>query len=218
FPELVCQIVPSPFTFPWDKHIQDLVSGGYLGNQILAMEVRSLGGAFVDKDAPLSWRQNTAYSGHNIMAMGIFYEALARWAGHASAVMARGKVAVSMRKDPEKGYAVPVEIPEHLDILADMACGAQMNMQISQISAMQSAMDFTLTGDECVLKLDLAQKKLLGARRGDNALQEIVVPEASRGAWRVEEEFIGAIRGEETIKLTSFAEGLRYMEFTDAVH
>ena len=45
----------------------------------------------------------------------------------------------------------------------------------------------------------------------------VEVPEADRGFWRVEEEFIGAIRGTETVKLTDFAAGVHYMEFTDAV-
>jgi predicted dehydrogenase len=34
----------------------------------------------------------------------------------------------------------------------------------------------------------------------------------------VEEEFVGAIRGQEKIQLTTFADGVKYMEFTEAVH
>ena len=37
------------------------------------------------------------------------------------------------------------------------------------------------------------------------------------GTWRVEEEFINAIRGIEQITHTSFQDGVRYMEFTEAV-
>ena len=37
------------------------------------------------------------------------------------------------------------------------------------------------------------------------------------GDWRVEEEFINAIRGLEEITHTSFQDGVRYMEFTEAV-
>lgn len=38
------------------------------------------------------------------------------------------------------------------------------------------------------------------------------------GLQEMEAEFIGAIRGEEEIRLTSFEDGVRYMEFTEAVH
>ena len=37
------------------------------------------------------------------------------------------------------------------------------------------------------------------------------------GKWRVEEEFINAIRGQEKISHTSFEEGFKYMQFTEAV-
>ena len=33
----------------------------------------------------------------------------------------------------------------------------------------------------------------------------------------MEAEFIGAIRGEETVRFTDFPSGVRYMEFTEAV-
>ena len=37
------------------------------------------------------------------------------------------------------------------------------------------------------------------------------------GRWRVEEEFINAIRRLEPVRLTTFADGLKYMQFTEAV-
>ena len=36
-------------------------------------------------------------------------------------------------------------------------------------------------------------------------------------AWRVEEEFINAIRGKEEITHTDFQTGVKYMEWTDSV-
>ena len=36
-------------------------------------------------------------------------------------------------------------------------------------------------------------------------------------AWRVEADFIDAIRGRGPIEFTDFSTGLRYMEFADAV-
>ena len=42
-------------------------------------------------------------------------------------------------------------------------------------------------------------------------------PPEDRGGWRVEEEFVQAIRGEEKITHTAFEVGVKYMEFTEAV-
>ena len=38
-----------------------------------------------------------------------------------------------------------------------------------------------------------------------------------QGYWRVEEEFIGAIRGQEHVVHTTFSDGVKYMEYTEAV-
>jgi hypothetical protein len=58
---------------------------------------------------------------------------------------------------------------------------------------------------------------LSGGRRGDDGLSVIDIPDDKKGGWRVEEEFINAIRGIEPITHTNFYDGVRYMEFTDAV-
>ena len=39
----------------------------------------------------------------------------------------------------------------------------------------------------------------------------------NRGKWRVEEEFINAVRGLEPVTHTPFDIGVQYMEFTEAV-
>jgi predicted dehydrogenase len=56
-----------------------------------------------------------------------------------------------------------------------------------------------------------------GGRRGDKQLQNLRVPPDKQGTWRVEEEFVNAIRGKEKVVLTNFEDGIRYMEFTEAV-
>jgi hypothetical protein len=59
--------------------------------------------------------------------------------------------------------------------------------------------------------------KLFGGHKGDKDLQEIAIAPEKAGHWRVEEEFAGAIRGQEKIQLTTFAIGVQYMNFTEAV-
>ena len=70
---------------------------------------------------------------------------------------------------------------------------------------------FELQGTEGVLKLSLATGTL--SLNGE----EVDVPESEAGGWRVEEEFIGAIRGTEKITHTDFVVGVKYMQFTEAV-
>ena len=217
YPELVAQIVPSPFTLKFDQTIQDLIADGFLGD-LYAIEVRGLSTAFIDKGSTLTWRQDFSLSGYNTLAMGIWYEALMRWVGEASRVMAMSKVFLKQRKDAATGRLTAVRVPEHLDILADMACGAQAHLQFSAITGLASETSGAwIFGSEGTLHLDITADKLYGGRRGDENLQEISIAPEKAGGWRVEAEFINAIRGKEEIKLTTFADGVKYMEFTEAV-
>jgi hypothetical protein len=71
-----------------------------------------------------------------------------------------------------------------------------------------------LFGSEGTLRLS---GKLYGGRRDDEALHEIAIPPEEKGGWRVEQEFVNAIRGLEPVTRTPFVVGVKYMEFTEAV-
>ncbi len=61
------------------------------------------------------------------------------------------------------------------------------------------------------------REQVFVGHHGHGELKEIDIPQADRGGWRVEAEFIGAIRGEEQVKYTTFEDAVKYMEFTEAV-
>jgi predicted dehydrogenase len=211
-PHLVAQVVPSPFTLNFDRTIQRLIAEGYLG-EVLAVEVFDQG-VFVDEDAPLHWRQDIDLSGYNMMTLGIWYEAVMRWVGEARIVTAMGKTHVRMRRDPQNGRMRAVHIPEHIDVTAAMACGAQAHFAISRLAGFGRLSEAALYGSRGTLRL--VDGKLLGGQRSDPGLAEITIPAPEAGGWRVEEEFINAIRGTEKISHTTFTDGVKYMEFTEA--
>jgi predicted dehydrogenase len=214
-PDLVAQVVPSPMTLWADNTLKRLIAEGYLGD-ILAVEIRSSDGAFLDRTGPLHWRKNYDLSGMNILSMGIWYEAMMRWVGEATRVSAHGKTFVRMRKDAETGVMRAVRVPEHIDVLMDLACGGQGHILVSSVQGLISVNEVTLCGSEGTLRME--GETLYGGRRGDMALVEIPIPAGERGGWRVEEEFINAIRGLEKVTHTTFEDGVKYMEFTEAVH
>ena len=212
-PHLVAQIVPSPMTLGQDKGIKRLIAEGFLGD-ILVIEIRS-GGSFLDPDAPLHWRENFDLSGLNIMSMGIWYEAVMRWVGEATRVMAMGKTFVRMRVDGE-GIMHATRIPNHIDVTADMECGAQLHVQVSNVAGLAGTDEVFLFGSEGTLRI--ADDTLYGGQKDDSELSEIALSPDEIGAWRVEEEFVSAIRGQEAITHTNFEDGVKYMEFTEAVN
>jgi predicted dehydrogenase len=216
-PNLMAQIVPSPFTFRVDRTVQDLLAAGYVGD-IYALKVVGTTAGFADHDSPIHWRSLKELSGLNVLNMGILYEAAMRWVGPASRVYARTRIYVPQRHDPESNTMMSIDVPDYVEIIADLENGALATYEFSAVSGFAPGQGAWLFGSHGTLHYDHASGKLLGGQRGDQALQEIPIPPEKAGAWRVEEEFVGAIRGQEELRLTDFATGVKYMEFTEAVH
>ena len=216
-PDLVAQVVPAPYTLELDRTINRLLGEGAIG-QVLSVDVRGTAGGFIDRESPLHWRQDAKVSGENVLSLGILYEMAARWVGHARTVRAMTRTFVATRKDAASGAPVTVSVPDHVDVLAGMGRGAQMRLQVSAVTGLPGgAMEAWLYGTEGTLRVDIGRKALSILRRGRQAMEEVPVPETERIGWRVEQEFIGAIRGQEKVERTTFHEGALCMEFTEAV-
>ncbi|MDP7442557.1 MAG: hypothetical protein QGI37_12515, partial [Verrucomicrobiota bacterium] len=129
-------------------------------------------------------------------------------------VMARAKIFTTQRPN-ETGEPQPVEVPEHLDVVADLECGAQLHLQQSAVTALLEDDAVYLFGSGGMLRL--TGDRLFGGRRGDRLQTEISIADGEQGEWQVEADFVAAIRGERSVTHTTFADGVHYMEFTDAV-
>jgi predicted dehydrogenase len=214
-PRLVAQLVPAPQTLEVDSTITRLLGEGFVGD-VLNVEIQAAQGSFVDREAPLHWRQDVRVSGPNVLTMGIWYETLMRWLGPARRVMAMTKIAVPRRRD-DSGAVHEVKIPDHVEILADLSDGAVAHLKFSSVTALGPASEAWIFGTDGTIRLEVAARRVSAARRGGKALAEIPIPVAQRIGWRVEEDFVDAIRGRAKVTRTSFEDGVRYMEFTDAV-
>jgi len=214
-PHLVAQLVPAPHTLELDSTIATLLAEGFAG-EVLAVELQAGQGRFVEPDAPLHWRQDATLSGLNILNMGIWYEAMMRWLGPARRVMAMTKVAVPRRRDAAGAWR-EVRVPDHVDIMAELLSGAVAHLRFSSVTALAPPSQVWIFGTEGTLRVEADAGRLAGGRRGDRDLREVAIPAERRVGWRVEEEFVNAIRGREKVSRTSFADGVLYMEFTEAV-
>lgn len=216
-PTLVAQIVPAPQTLEFDRTIIDLISEGYIGN-LITLEVRiTTASNFPQWNSPVQWRHDRDLSGNNIMFMGIWYETVMRWVGTARTVQAIGQNVVAHRKQARRRVAMT--IPDHVDVLCEMEQGGQMRMCVSNVIGLVPEVDVYICGTEGTIRLsgNDGPLQLEAGRRGRKKLTPLKVAKKNRGGWRVEEEFINAIRGRETISHTDFATGLKYMEWIDAV-
>ena len=89
-------------------------------------------------------------------------------------------------------------------------------MEISSFATAGGANSAHLFGTKGTLKVDFDTQNL-ALSTGGGAYAPVDIRPDERLEWNVEAEFIGAIRGQNEVRLTDFATAVRYMEFTDAV-
>lgn len=216
-PELIAQIVPSPIGLGVDRVIKELLADGFLG-ELREAVILGTNDAAADPDAPIHWRQSASLSGINMLSLGILHETLIRWTADPVRVLAQTHTFTTHRPDPTTGQPAEVETPDAVRVLTEIPGGAIGLYHCSAVMRHGPGVQIQLVGSEGTLKYEFTPvERLLGATKHDEALRVIEIPADKAGGWRVEEEFIDAIRGIEVVQFTDFATGVRYMEFTEAV-
>ncbi len=216
-PHLVAQIVPSPFGLEEHEYVVNLIRDGFLG-EMRELVVVGADGVFADPQAPLHWRQDREKSGYNVLALGILHETALRWTPPPVRVLAQTTTFITQRRSPESGQLVPVTVPDSVQVITRLANGGCGLYQLSGVVHGGPGKSITLYGSDGTIRLQIDPvRRLLTGRAGESALSPVEIPPAKRGGWRCEAEFIGAIRGEESVRFTDFETGVKYMEFTEAV-
>lgn len=210
--DAVAMVVPAPFYLAFEATLLDMLADGVFGD-LLEIHVNALGGGY-NPTAPLSWRQRRDRSGNNIMSMGIFNETVRRYAGHEASVMAYGKVFVAERDDPETADRGSVDIPDSLGVLAEYESGATGVYHFSTVARRGRGAAFESYGTRGGFRLE-SDQAFVSLDGGE--FEPLEVAPERRGGWRVEEDFVDAVRDGAPITRTSFADGVKYMQFTDAV-
>ena len=215
-PDRVAQLVPAPFDLASWRTVRRLLADGALG-ELREVHVTMLHGGGLDPQAPLHWRERSEYSGLNTMQLGIVAEIVQRWLGPTERLLADATTFVPARRDEETGREVAIEIPDSLGVLARMANGARASYLVSSVAdAPRAGSGIAVHGTAATLHWTMAGDRLQLAPRGEEPRP--LEPDAGTAAsWRVEGDFIDSIRLGAPIELTSFADGVRYMQFTEAV-
>lgn len=216
-PDLIAQIVPSPFGLKSGRLIRRMLDDGYLG-ELREVVVLGTSDLLADSTTPLHWRQVSALSGVNMLTLGILHETLMRWIPDPVRVLAQVAAFTPERIDAASGLRRRVGTPDSVQVLTQLENGARGVYHFSGVTWFGPGSQIHLYGSEGTLKIELTPtERVLGARRGDGGLTEIAVPLEEQGEWRVEADFVDSIRLGGPVKLTDFATGVRYMEFTEAV-
>lgn len=215
-PGQVAMLCPPPAGMRGDRLIRKLIAEGYLGEP-REVHATGLSAANADPAAPLHWRQIFELQGYNTLTLGMWIEVIHRWMGPHRAVAAILKTHTPQRKDPTTGEMREVRIAESASIAAELENGAIGSYSFSGVTRFAPHNTIQLYGSEGTLIYDLDTDEIRGARVGDPHAELIPIPADLVREWTVEADFIQAIRDGKPVE-PSFQDGLRYMEFTEAVY
>lgn len=211
YPALVTMLCPPPFGMRADLAVKKLLAENYIGRPH-HVRLQSFTSAYVDPDAPAHWRQKIEISGLNVLTLGIYVEVLQRWLGDITGVFAREKILNPIRQ----GYEVIV--PDVLNVLCSFENGAEGVLEFSGVDALAPRDRLEIYGDRGTLVYDFAADVLEAGKAGDEKLHVVDVPSDLEMEWRVENDFIAAVKSKGRVRpQPDFEDGVRYMRVVQAV-
>jgi predicted dehydrogenase len=179
--------------------------------------VYSFIGAYGNPASPLHWRQNFALQGYNTLSLGIKAEMIHRWVGKHRKVAALTRVFTPGRRDAATGAMTPVRIADAVAVAAELENGALATYHFSGVTPWGPSDRIDLLGNAGWLSYDLGRDEVSGATGDQKEARPIPVPPEVRRDWSAEGDFVQAIRTGAPV-WPSFADGVPYMEFTEAVY
>jgi predicted dehydrogenase len=147
----------------------------------------------------------------------MWIEVIQRWAGPHRAVTALLKTHTPSRRDPGTGALKEVRVAESVSIAAELVNGAIASYAFSGVARHAPPNTVQLYGTAGTLIYDLTTDEIRGGRAGEPEARPLPIPADLAREWNVEADWISAIR-EGTPVEPSFADGVLYMEFTEAVY
>src|SRR5207302_6404292 len=187
YPELVTMLCPPPMGMRADLLVKKLLAENYIG-QPHHVRLQSFTSSYLDANAPPHWRQRIELSGLNVLTLGIYVEVLQRWLGDIIGIFARGKVIYPIRQ----GYQVI--IPDLLTVLCQFENGAEGVLEFSGIDALAPGDRLEIYGSAGTLTYDFGSDVVHAGKLGDRALHIVDLAPELEGEWRVEEDFLAAVK------------------------
>ena len=210
-PDLVAMVVPSSFSLWADTTIRRLLVNGAVGRLRHVRVAWQSGGP----DEPgEGWRWQRRFSGENVMALGIVYEAMARWLGAATAVTAVTRL--GQRQEAGSAAGDEVDVPDHVLAILEFPDDATATIEMSARTQPLASNSATLFGSGGTIEVDFAAQRIRRAPAG-GAWTVVEVRDADRAGWTAEIDFVASIRDGRPVTLTDFATGAHYMAVVEAV-
>lgn len=177
-------------------------------------EIRITGLASMLPSEKYQWTTDSEVVGVNMFIMGLWVEILNRWVGPAKSLSATAKCHIRERISSD-GSRVAASVPDSVAVTAELQCGAVGSYHFSTCAVSGPGHRIEVFGSAAALAYQLYDEELFFAGQGE-PWQTLTVDPADIRTQSTDAEFIAAIRGGPAVE-PSFADGLAYMEFCEAV-
>ena len=207
--DLVTSLYAAGFGLKGDRVMRRLIHDEAFIGDILEVRVTSLIPAISE---PGAWQVDPEVVGVNTMMLGILAEVLYRWIEPAISVTAATGEELTA-------------VPQSLSIAAELQGGATASFHVSFRVPRGPGSSVEIYGNRGVLDYKLLVEKpgglvedeeLAGMTEGETEMHPIEMPVEEQRDRTMDAEFIEAIRNGTPVS-PDFAEGVRYMEFCEAV-
>ena len=199
------------------RYVKHLLSDGYVGNVRQVFCYRMIPD-YTDVSLPIGRRQDPdVYGEMNCLYLGYCWDVLQDWFGEPERVLAQYASFTPQRLSEPGGTMITVGTPEAVTAIAEMRSGAHVT-SIQTGVAHFGEDRIEIYGDEGTLVCGPSGVNLTSARKGDDALKPIGVPDDYRDEWSVESDFVRMVRGEIDQMFLSFEDGVKNMAYLDACY
>jgi len=216
-PDRVTMICPPPHRMPWEPYIRKLIESDELG-ELRDVRVVSVNASNADPNQ-ITWREQIEYSGLQALQVGIWAETLNAWVGEYRRLSATLATPLA-HKTAADGSTYTIQIPQIVLVDGELTNGAVIGEHHSGLSLSEKANRVTIYGSKGTLAVDV-MNRIRFAKPGEE-LAPVDVPASEQRDWRVELDFVEAVRaadrGEPWSVDPDFEAGLRYMRKVQAIH
>lgn len=213
---LKAQVCLAPHCLPVEGLVRSLVHDENLLGTFTNGIALLANGNYLDAQKPLHWRQMWHISGYNTLELGMYTEVLHRWIGPFRKVSALTGTVVNHRPLGDTGRLGPVERPDTVSVTAEHSGGGIMTLHFSGVSRPQKSF-IELHGTAGSLRHEIGDEAVW--INTGSGWERIEVTPDEKTEWSAEADFVYSARNNAPILYPnpSFADGLRYMAFTEAV-
>jgi predicted dehydrogenase len=210
-------VPPGPF-YRARRFLRHLVDSGYFGS-LTHVQGFNMNGSMADPTTPLSLGRNDLelYGKYNAAQLGLTYDVMAHWTGHATRVLSQRSTFTPQRPATPGGPTADVPYPDEVTVIGETEGGA-LQMNLLNWAARFGESRVELYGQDGTVIYKMRGDSILAGRAGDDELKPLAIPPEHDNPWLVEEEFVRLCRGEIEEPSFTFWDGVRNMQYLEAAY